>query len=178
MLRTILATSLLLVACAPAKDAPDSADSANPAAAPISAEPDAPAVPAASAINNSPDSIATATFAPAFGIVIGEYEHNAAGLYWKDHKVGDGKEAQIGSRVRVQYTGQLADGTGFDKGVFPFTIGGHQVIDGWEQGIAGMRVGGKRTLIIPPTLGYGAGGSGPIPANATLVFEVELMEVQ
>lgn len=175
MLRTLIATSLLLTACAPAKDAPEPVDSVTTAVAPVSEE---PAAPAPSAINNSPDSIATAAFAPALGIVIGEYEHNTTGLYWKDHKVGDGKEAKIGSRVRVQYDGRLPDGTGFDKGVYPFTIGSHQVIEGWEQGIAGMKVGGTRTLIIPPSLGYGAGGSGPIPANATLVFDVELMEVQ
>ncbi|MEO8478114.1 MAG: FKBP-type peptidyl-prolyl cis-trans isomerase, partial [Gemmatimonadota bacterium] len=78
----------------------------------------------------------------------------------------------------VQYDGKLPNGTGFDAGVYPFTIGGHAVIDGWEQGIAGMRVGGTRTLIIPPALGYREAGNGPIPGNATLVFEVELLEVQ
>lgn len=163
MLRTMIAATLLVTACAPADDAPESAQSA-----------DAPAA----AISNSPDSIATATFAPAFGIVIGEFEHNAAGLYWQDHIVGTGTEAQIGSNVRVKYDGRLPDGTGFDKGIYPFTIGAKQVIDGWDQGITGMRVGGTRTLIIPPTLGYGAAANGPIPANATLVFEVELLEVK
>jgi len=175
MFRTLLLAALLVTACAPAKDGPEQADAGTPAVPPAAAEATAPAP---SPISNSPDAIATATFAPALGITIGEFEHNAAGLYWKDHKVGDGTEARIGSRVRVQYDGKLPDGTGFDKGVFPFTIGAHQVIDGWEQGIAGMRVGGTRTLIVPPSLGYGPAANGPIPANATLVFEVELLEVQ
>lgn len=98
-------------------------------------------------------------------------------------KAGIGTEATAGKRVRVHYTGWLTDGTKFDSSVdrgrpFEFNLGQGQVIQGWDQGVEGMRVGGKRKLTIPPELGYGArGAGGVIPPNATLVFEVELLEV-
>ena len=87
-----------------------------------------------------------------------------------------------GDTVSVNYNGQLEDGTVFDTSVgrapFSFTLGAGPVIAGWEQGIVGMQVGGKRLLVIPASLGYGAAGYGPIPGNATLVFEVELLSVK
>ncbi|MEO8478304.1 MAG: FKBP-type peptidyl-prolyl cis-trans isomerase [Gemmatimonadota bacterium] len=172
MLRTLLATSLLLAACAPAKDAPESVDPGSTPVVPVAAEPAAPA------ISNSPTSIATATFASTLGINIAEFEHNEAGLYWKDRIVGTGQEAKIGSQVSVKYDGKFPNGSAFESGTFPFTVGARQVIDGWDQGIKGMKVGGKRTLIIPASLAYGPAANGKIPANATLVFEVELLEVQ
>lgn len=101
-----------------------------------------------------------------------------------DEKVGTGKEAKAGDTVRVHYTGTLMDGTKFDssrdKGdPFEFKLGAGMVIKGWDEGVAGMKVGGKRKLVIPPELGYGANGSPPkIPANAGLKFDVELMEVK
>ena len=101
-----------------------------------------------------------------------------------DELVGTGKEAKAGDTVRVHYTGTLMDGKKFDssrdKGEpFEFKLGAGQVIKGWDQGVAGMKVGGKRKLVIPPDLGYGANGSPPtIPANAGLKFDVELMEVK
>jgi FKBP-type peptidyl-prolyl cis-trans isomerase len=110
------------------------------------------------------------------------------GLKYTDTKTGDGATAAAGNKVSVHYTGWLfnngAKGTKFDSSVdrgqpFQFTLGAHQVIRGWDEGVAGMKVGGKRTLIIPPELGYGARGSGGvIPANATLMFDVELLGVQ
>ena len=98
-------------------------------------------------------------------------------------KAGIGAEATPGSQVSVHYTGWLTDGTKFDSSLdrnrpFEFALGAGQVIQGWDQGVAGMRVGGKRKLTIPPELGYGArGAGGVIPPNATLVFEVELLGV-
>jgi len=104
-----------------------------------------------------------------------------------DVKRGTGAVAKAGQTVTVHYTGWLyehgAKGTKFDSSVdrgtpFSFTLGAGDVIPGWDQGVAGMKVGGKRTLIIPPELGYGASGTGPIPPNATLIFDVELLKVQ
>jgi FKBP-type peptidyl-prolyl cis-trans isomerase len=111
------------------------------------------------------------------------------GLKYTDTKIGDGAVAHTGSKVSVHYTGWLsnngAKGRKFDSSVdrgqpFQFTLGAHQVIAGWDEGVAGMKVGGTRTLIIPPELGYGArgAGGGVIPPNATLIFDVELLQVQ
>lgn len=106
-----------------------------------------------------------------------------AGLEIQDLKAGTGAEARAGRRVRVNYTGKLTNGTTFDTSVgrapFAFTLGSGQVIKGWDQGVAGMKVGGKRKLVIPPELGYGPEGAPPkIPPNATLVFEVDLLGVE
>lgn len=108
-----------------------------------------------------------------------------------DLQVGTGAAAAPGTRVTVNYTGWLYDPAGqngrgrqFDssvgRGPFAFTLGANppQVIRGWEQGVPGMRVGGVRRLVIPPELAYGASGNGPIPPNATLVFDIELLAVQ
>ena len=101
----------------------------------------------------------------------------------QDSVVGKGAEAVINKAVTVHYTGTLKDGTKFDSSVdrkepFTFTLGAGQVIKGWEQGIVGMKVGGKRKLTIPPDLAYGANAVGAIPANSTLIFDVELLEVK
>jgi len=96
-------------------------------------------------------------------------------------KVGTGEEAKTGKQVKVHYTGWLTDGKKFDSSLdrgqpFSFMLGAGQVIPGWDKGVAGMKVGGKRKLTIPPQLGYGEhGAGGVIPPNATLVFEVELL---
>ena len=112
-------------------------------------------------------------------------------LQKQDVKVGDGAEARKGRVVRVHYTGWLYDagqpdkrGAKFDSSKdgnqpFDFTLGAQEVIPGWDEGVAGMKVGGTRVLTIPPEMGYGArGAGGVIPPNATLVFEVELLEVK
>ncbi len=104
------------------------------------------------------------------------------GLVAQDEVVGTGAEAKAGSLVSVQYTGKLENGTVFDTSVgrdpIQFPLGQGYVIPGWEQGILGMKVGGKRLLIIPPDLAYGDKANGPIPANSTLIFEVELVGVK
>lgn len=116
---------------------------------------------------------------------------NVTELIKKDTVVGEGREAEAGFNVTVHYTGWLydpskADGKGakFDSSLdrrepFVFFLGGGQVIQGWDEGFAGMKVGGKRTLIIPPHMGYGASGAGGvIPPNATLIFDVELLSIK
>jgi FKBP-type peptidyl-prolyl cis-trans isomerase len=106
------------------------------------------------------------------------------GLTYTDDQVGTGAEAQTGKTAVVHYTGWLLDGTKFDSSrdrgqPFSFPLGRGQVIKGWDEGVVGMKVGGKRTLVIPPDLGYGAhGAGGVIPPNATLKFEVELVDVR
>jgi FKBP-type peptidyl-prolyl cis-trans isomerase FkpA len=106
------------------------------------------------------------------------------GLTIVELAVGDGDEAASGQTVTVHYTGWLQDGKKFDSSKdrnepFQFKLGGRRVIAGWEEGVQGMKVGGKRKLTIPPELGYGArGAGGVIPPNATLVCEVELLEVE
>lgn len=107
----------------------------------------------------------------------------ASGLVIDDIEAGSGDLAEKGSMVSVHYTGWLTDGTKFDSSKdrddpFNFPLGAGHVIRGWDEGVQGMKVGGKRKLTIPPQLGYGArGAGGVIPPNATLVFEVELLKV-
>jgi FKBP-type peptidyl-prolyl cis-trans isomerase len=106
------------------------------------------------------------------------------GLQIIDVVVGTGASAEPGQTVEVNYTGWLADGTKFDSSLdrnqtFSFVLGAGRVIAGWDEGVAGMKVGGERRLIIPPELAYGANGSPPvIPANATLTFDVQLVSIQ
>jgi FKBP-type peptidyl-prolyl cis-trans isomerase len=100
-----------------------------------------------------------------------------------DEVVGTGAEAVSGKSVTVNYVGTLTDGTKFDSSYdrnqpFTFNLGTGQVIQGWDQGVTGMKVGGKRKLTIPPSLGYGEQAQGPISANSTLIFEVELLKVE
>jgi len=106
-----------------------------------------------------------------------------SGLIIEDLEVGSGAEAVAGKRVSVHYTGWLTTGTKFDSSKdrgdpFSFPLGGGNVIAGWDEGVQGMKIGGRRKLTIPPQLGYGArGAGGVIPPNATLVFEVELLGI-
>lgn len=114
----------------------------------------------------------------------GKQVTTASGLKYTDMKIGTGASPVAGKQVTVHYTGTLEDGTKFDSSVdrgqpFQFTIGVGQVIKGWDEGVMSMKVGGKRKLVIPAELGYGASGAGGvIPPNATLIFDVELLSVQ
>jgi peptidylprolyl isomerase len=125
----------------------------------------------------------TAVFSEELGSVIGTLDIGALNdLYVQDLVAGSGDEAVAGASITVNYTGYLPNGTVFDSSIprgtpFTFTLGSGQVIQGWERGFAGMKEGGKRVLVIPPSLGYGENQVGPIPPNATLIFEVELLEV-
>ena len=115
--------------------------------------------------------------------VAGKTVTTASGLKYTDVKVGSGASPVKGKQVKVHYTGTLENGKKFDSSVdrnepFTFIIGVGQVIPGWDEGVMGMKVGGKRKLIIPSKLGYGAAGAaGVIPPNATLLFDVELLDV-
>lgn len=116
--------------------------------------------------------------------VSGEATTTPSGLKYIDIKVGTGVSPQAGQTVVVNYTGWLTDGTKFDSSLdrgqpFSFVIGIGAVINGWDEGVATMKVGGQRRLIIPPALGYGASGyPGVIPGNAELIFDVELLQVE
>ena len=111
-------------------------------------------------------------------------ETTPSGLQYVDTKVGTGASPQKGQRAVVHYTGWLVDGKKFDSSKdsgqpFQFAVGRGEVIKGWDEGVATMKVGGTRKLVIPPDLGYGArGAGGAIPPNATLTFEVELLEIR
>ena len=116
--------------------------------------------------------------------VNGKPKTTSSGLQYWDIAAGKGATAVAGKEVKVHYTGWLTDGKKFDSSVdrgepFVFPLGAGRVIKGWDEGVAGMKVGGKRQLRIPPELGYGARGTGGglIPPNATLIFDVELLDV-
>jgi peptidylprolyl isomerase len=141
-------------------------------------------VEAALASEGSAGQTATPEAASTPPSVSGEPTVTDSGLKYIDIEVGTGDSPQTGQTVSVHYTGWLTDGTKFDSSVdrgqpFSFVIGTGQVIEGWDEGVATMKVGGKRRLIIPPELGYGASGYPPvIPGNAELIFDVELLEIR
>lgn len=123
--------------------------------------------------------------APGIPDLRGDMQSTGSGLRYIDEQVGDGASPQSRQNVSVHYTGWLTDGKKFDSSrdrgqPFSFAIGTGGVIRGWDEGVASMKIGGKRRLIIPPDLGYGERGTpgGPIPGNATLIFDVELLGVR
>jgi FKBP-type peptidyl-prolyl cis-trans isomerase FkpA len=129
-----------------------------------------------------PTDPAALTFAEDLGIDLADFERTRSGLYIQDITVGVGAMARRTSRVWITYAGWLPDGTLFDSNVggepFHFRMGGSEVIRGWNEGIQGMKVGGRRRLVVRPGLGYGSRGKGKVPAGATIVFELQLIDVR
>lgn len=128
-------------------------------------------------------SIEQTTFASSLNVNLAASTRTQAGVYRRDLTVGTGAVVVRGQNLGVRYTGWLANGTQFDSNaganpIFTFRLGGGQVIAGWDDGLDGIRVGGRRQLVIPASLGYGAAGNGRIPGNAVLVFEVEVLSAQ
>ena len=123
-------------------------------------------------------------FSAELGVDTSRMTKAPSGLWYSDVAVGQGAEAEPGRTVRVHYTGWLPNGKKFDSSrdrgePFAFTLGAGQVISGWDEGVKGMKVGGRRKLVLPPQLAYGDGGAPPdIPPGATLVFDVEVLGVQ
>src|SRR5262245_36866332 len=116
------------------------------------------------------------TFAPALNVHLDSMVRRASGMYVQDLQSGTGAVATRGRTVIVRYSGFLADGKMFDSGEVSVTLGSNKTIRAWEEGLLGMRVGGRRRIVVPPTMGYGARGSGDvIPPNAVLVFDMEIM---
>jgi FKBP-type peptidyl-prolyl cis-trans isomerase FkpA len=131
---------------------------------------------------SDPD-LSTVEFAPALGVDIDAMTRVGSGVYIKDLVQGPGVEVATGRTLQVRYRLWLPNGTAIEdnlapKPTYPLVLGQRRVIAGWEQGILGMKVGGKRLLVIPPSLGYGSAPNGPIPANSVLVFEVEVVSMQ
>lgn len=122
--------------------------------------------------------IEEAEFAASLGVDLSASTKLPSGMYIRDQEEGTGTVAANGNTLTMRYTGWLTNGTQFDSNQgrgFQFVLGNGVVIEGWELGVAGMKTGGKRQLIIPPSLGYGTSGRGPIPPNAILVFDVTLV---
>jgi len=120
-------------------------------------------------------------YSPELEIDLSAFERSESGLYVQDVVVGDGPIARRTSRVWIHYVGWLPDGSVFDASLggdpFHTRLGGSEVIRGWNEGIVGMRRGGTRRLVVPPRLAYGSRGQGDVPPGATLIFEVELVDV-
>jgi hypothetical protein len=137
----------------------------------------APTPPPSSAPDDASE-IGRTTFDPALGIHLDSMSRRASGLYVQDLAHGTGAVAGRGKSVVVRYTGWLSTGKQFDSGEITVTLGSNKTIRAWEEGLLGMRVGGKRRLVVPPNLGYGVRGAGDqIPANSVLVFEMEALSV-
>ena len=131
------------------------------------------------------ESAATPTSTPADTTTSAEMKTSPSGLQYQDTQIGSGQRPLVMQNIKIAYVGKFTDGHKFDGGLIDFNLGKGEVVKGWDWGIGGnakegiepMRVGGKRKLIIPPQLGYGDKPNGTIPANATLVFEIELLRV-
>ncbi len=137
---------------------------------------------ACSSLDMTAPTIEATTFASSLGVDLAASTKLPSGVYYRDIGVGTGTAVSNGQQLSMRYTGWLANGSQFDSNVngnpFVFRLGAGTVIDGWDLGIQGMRVGGRRQLIIPSELGYGPGGNSGIPGNAVLVFIVDVLSAQ
>ena len=127
--------------------------------------------------------IESTSFAPALGIELGSMSKTPGGAYIRDLSPGIGEPVGPGQQVGIHYQGNLANGQPFDANgptdpPYVFRLGAAEVVPGFDEGVRGMRVGGRRQVIIPPALGYGAQANGPIPANSILVFTIALVSVK
>jgi peptidylprolyl isomerase len=180
----LLAASV--TACQSKADEPATTDLGAPTEAAIAAvEPTAPAAAVAPTLAAAPVDASGARTLPSAPAEVSSYQTLESGLQYAVLQEGSGPEAGPGDTVKVHYTGWLEDGTMFDSSLQPgrgeplsFQLGTGSVIPGWEMGVAGMKVGEKRQLKIPPALAYGASGQGPIPPNSTLIFDVELTGIE
>jgi FKBP-type peptidyl-prolyl cis-trans isomerase FkpA len=131
----------------------------------------------------APGPVETTAFAPALAVDLAAMTRTPSGLFVRDLRVGDGRAAERGTQALVRYTGWLPDGTPVDstRAAEPpvaFRLGAREVVRGWDEGVLGMRVGGRRQLVIPPRLGYGPRAVGAVPPNAVLVFTIDLVGVR
>ena len=164
-----VAAGFALAGCSQSSSTTTTTVSPTPAQAPIQ-------VPAGAAGDQS--EIARTTFDPSLRIHLDSMSRRATGLYVQDLVTGTGSVAARGRSVVVRYTGWLANGKQFDAGEITVTLGQNKTIRAWEEGLLGMRVGGKRKLVVPPTLGYGNKAAGDaIPPNSVLIFEMEALSV-
>ena len=126
-----------------------------------------------------PEDISSTRFAPALNVRLSGMQRTVSGAYYSDQIVGDGAQAEARQLVAVRYTGWLADGTKIDNSDgLEFRLGTGRVIRAWDDGIEGMRVGGTRTLVVPPELGYGFKDVSGIPRGSVLVFHLQLLRVR
>jgi FKBP-type peptidyl-prolyl cis-trans isomerase FkpA len=147
------------------------------AIAACSAPPASTVVSSPQPVGADPEDVAHTAFDPSLGIHLDSMVRRASGLYVQDLTTGNGAVAALGRSIVVRYTGWLPNGKRFDGSEITVTLGSNKTIRGWEEGLLGMRVGGKRRLIIPPHLGYGSKTAGEIPPNSVLVFEMEAVSV-
>ena len=143
---------------------------------------DRPAPDAAPAAGAEPD-IAGTTFAPSLGVDVAAMTRTPRSAWIRDLTVGSGDPVAAGKEVAIHYAGTLPDGTQFDANgpadaPYVFRLGAGEVVPGFDEAVTGMRVGGKRQVVIPPALAYGAQGNGPVPPNAILVFTIELVSAR
>jgi len=143
---------------------------------------DAPAPPPSPPEAAAPD-LSAITYAPALGVEPAAMSRTPRGVLYRDLTPGTGEPVGAGKLVAIHYVGTLPDGTQFDANgpsdpPYEFPLGAGKVVPGFEEAVTGMRVGGKRQVVIPPALGYGAQANGPIPANSVLVFTIDLVSAR